>query len=379
MVKQTFTELSRFKRRKFVTILFIMQYKYPLVEQVAHQLTQTFESLDKSRKADILKSVELKKLFEQLKNMPNEDKAAYGQEVNFLRQQLLNAVQQAQEDDSNDDLLPRIDITAPYDFNILIENRPTLLPANIGTIHPITSEIKYMLNIYARMGFEAVESRIIDDDFHMFESLNFPEGHPARDDFDTFVTEQLDSNSIPYVAPAHTSTMQHRVLRQYKDNLTKDQPIAVVIPGRVFRNEDLDARHEHTFYQLEGVYVGKSITVGNLIMTLKVFLQSYFKRDLQVKTQPSYFPFTEPSFEFSHSCPFCDQKGCSICSMSGWIELIGCGLIHPKVLEMADIDPNRYSGFAFGGGLERLIMMKYGIEDIRYFEAGKLEFLRQFV
>jgi phenylalanyl-tRNA synthetase alpha chain len=222
------------------------------------------------------------------------------------------------------------------------------------------------------MGFNASESRLIDDDYHMFSALNFPEGHPARDDYDTFTTEE------GLIAPAHTSTMQNRVLKQYKAKLEKSKPIAVIIPDRVFRNEDLDARHEHTFYQIEGVYVDKGIHAGHLIATLKEFLQEYYKKELEVKTQPFYFPFTEPSFEFALSCPFCDKKGCNICSYTGWIELLGCGMIHPNVLKEAGIDSNVYTGFAWGCGLERLVMMKYDIEDIRHFESANLKFLRQF-
>ena len=194
----------------------------------------------------------------------------------------------------------------------------------------------------------------------------------ARDDYDTFMTTE------GFVAPAHTSTMQNRMLKKYKNNLSLKKPIAVMIVDRVFRNEDLDARHEHTFYQAEGVYVDKGVNVGNLLATLKTFLGRYYHQDIEIKTQPSYFPFTEPSFEIALSCPFCKKEGCNICSYSGWIELMGCGLIHPNVLKMAGIDPVEYTGFAWGGGIERLVMMKYDIEDIRYFEAGKLEFLRQF-
>jgi phenylalanyl-tRNA synthetase alpha chain len=228
------------------------------------------------------------------------------------------------------------------------------------------------------MGFTAYESREIDDDFNMFGALNFPEGHPARDDYDTFTTTQKDKNGKALIAPAHTSTMQNRVLKELKPKLKQGEPIAAVIPGRVFRNEDLDARHEHTFYQLEGIYVDKGVNVGNLIATLKTFLQEYYGKQLDVMTQPFYFPFTEPSFEFALSCPFCDKKGCSICSQTGWIELLGCGMIHPNVLKAAGIDPTEYTGFAWGGGIERLVMMKYSIEDIRHFESGKLDFLRQF-
>jgi phenylalanyl-tRNA synthetase alpha chain len=228
------------------------------------------------------------------------------------------------------------------------------------------------------MGFTAVESREIDDDFHMFTSLNFPEDHPARDDYDTFMTTQTDKDGKQLIAPAHTSTMQHRVLEANKANLEAGRPIAAVIPGRVFRNEDLDARHEHTFYQLEGVYVDKGVNAGHLIATLKTFLQEYYQQELEVKTQPFYFPFTEPSFEFALSCPFCKKQGCNVCGYAGWIELLGCGMINPNVLKMAGIDPTVYTGFAWGGGIERLVMMKHNIEDIRHFESGKLDFLKQF-
>jgi phenylalanyl-tRNA synthetase alpha chain len=193
------------------------------------------------------------------------------------------------------------------------------------------------------------------------------------------VTSQTDKEGKQFIAPAHTSTMQNRVLSAGKERLKEGQAIATVIPGRVFRNEDLDARHEHTFYQLEGVYVDKGINAGHLIATLKTFLQEYYGKQLEVKTQPFYFPFTEPSFEFAISCPFCDKKGCRICSQTGWIELLGCGMIHPNVLHAAGIDTNEYTGFAWGMGIERLVMMKYGIEDVRHFESGRLDFLRQFV
>ncbi len=206
----------------------------------------------------------------------------------------------------------------------------------------------------------------------MFGSLNFPKDHPARDDYDTFVTDE------GLIAPAHTSTMQNRVLKERKANLEKGKPIAVVIPGRVFRNEDVDATHEHTLYQIEGVYVSEGVHAGHLMATLKTFLEEYYGQELDVKTQPFYFPFTEPSFEFALSCPFCKKQGCGICKQAGWIELLGCGMIHPNVLKEAGIDPEKYTGFAWGMGTMRLVMMKYGIEDIRHFQSGNLKFLRQF-
>ena len=349
-----------------------MEYTNPQIAEVANNLKARANELD--NKADILKSVELKGLFDQLKILPSDQKAIFGQEINNLKKELSEIV--LSDQDKLNEKGP-IDITAPFDVNSPKDKRPDLLSSEFGSQHPLTTELTKVLDIAYRMGFSAYESREIDDDYHMFGSLNFPEGHPARDDYDTFVTDQKDKNNKPFIAPAHTSTMQNRILKDLKVNLEKGEPIACVIPGRVFRNEDLDARHEHTFYQLEGIYVDEGINTGNLIATLKTFLQSYYETELEVKTQPFYFPFTEPSFEFSLSCPFCQKKGCRICSQSGWIELLGCGMIHPNVLHEAGIDVNKYSGFAWGGGIERLVMMKYGIEDIRYFESARLDFLRK--
>lgn len=323
----------------------------------------------------VLRSTELKSLFDEIKNLPAEKRSEYGQSVNSLRQEL-NEILNQQKNDS--DQRPAIDVSAPFDPNLSLEQKPKFLPSQLGSQHPLTKETNKILDIFYRMGFTAVESREIDDDFHMFGSLNFPEGHPARDDYDTFVTIQKDSKGLSLIAPAHTSTMQNRVLKDHKADLEKGLPIAAVIPGRVFRNEDLDARHEHTFYQLEGIYVGKGINTGHLIATLQAFLEEYYGKSLEVKTNPYYFPFTEPSFEFMMSCPFCDKKGCQVCSQAGWIEILGCGMIHPNVLHAAGIDTNVYTGFAWGGGIDRLVMMKYNIEDVRYFESGRLDFLEQF-
>lgn len=344
-----------------------MDYKNPKVAEVAQLLKNRLNDLD--NKAEILRAVELRALFEELKVLPAEERAAFGKEVNDLQNELREMV--AGSSDQQVALSP-IDLTAPFDINVDKSKRSVFLRNDLGSIHPLMKELETILDIFYRMGFTAIESRQLDDDYHMFASLNFPEDHPARGDLDTFMTTE------GLIAPAQTSTMQNRILRKYKANLSKNIPIAAVIPGRVFRNEDLDARHEHTFYQIEGVYVSKGINAGNLIATLKTFLQEYYGKDLEVKTQPYYFPFTEPSFEFALSCPFCEKKGCNICSMTGWIELLGCGMIHPNVLKEAGIDPNIYTGFAWGVGLDRLVMMKYDIEDVRYFESGRLDFLRQF-
>ena len=325
---------------------------------------------------EFLRDRRLKELYEQIKSLPPVERGPFGKRINELKQAIEQAVAVRLEELEKVDLKP-IDVTAPMDVN---SPNPELLPSEQGTIHPLSAEIERISEIFNRMGFVTEESREIDDQFHMFESLNFPKGHPARDDYDTFMTEETDSNGDRLIAPAHTSTMQNRVLMKYRDNLEKGEAIAAIVPDRVFRNEDLDARHEHTFYQVEGVYVSRRVNVGNLIATLQEFLQEYYGKKLDVRVNPFYFPFTEPSFEFALSCPFCEGKNldCKVCSGEGWIELLGCGMIHPNVLRAAQIDPNEYTGFAFGCGIDRLVMMKYGIEDVRHFESGKLDFLEQF-
>lgn len=315
----------------------------------------------------VVRSIELKSLYDQLKTLPPEQRSEFGQAVNGLRQELQDILDSRNE---NTEQLPSIDVTAPWDINTKPEDRPTVGHAPNGSLHPLAQEITRIIDIFARMGFSAIESRQIDDDYHMFESLNFPEDHPARDDYDTFMTEE------GLIAPAHTSTMQNRILADNKHLLEKGEPIAYVIPGRVFRNEDLDATHEHTFHQLEGIYVDKGAHAGVLVAVLQTYLNEYFGEDLQTKLQPFYFPFTEPSFELAVERPSILRKDNS--EEQKWLELLGCGMIHPNVLKMAGIDPNIYTGFAWGQGIERMVMMKNEIEDIRHFNSAKLDFLRQF-
>ena len=342
------------------------------IQSLQQELLARIDSSDSPR--EVLKAPEIKELYAEIPNLPAEERGPFGKQVNELKEALEAAIR-AKEETASQESLPPIDVTAPFDVNTEL---PQLLPSDKGTIHPLMREIEKLSGIFERMGFAVEDSREIDDQYHMFETLNFPKGHPARDDYDTFMTVETDKDGDPLIAPAHTSTMQNRVLRKYKKNLGTGEPIAAVVPDRVFRNEDLDARHEHTFYQVEGIYVAKGVHAGMLIATLQEFLQEYYGKELDVRVNPYYFPFTEPSFEMSLSCPFCDGKGCHVCSREGWIELLGCGMIHPNVLKAADIDPNEYTGFAFGCGIDRLVMMKYGIEDVRHFESARLDFLRQF-
>ena len=307
---------------------------------------------------------ELKSLnaeYAKIRELPPEKRKAYGEELNARKEDLLARIR-AQEEVGETSEVGKIDITAPAGVN------QPITELSLGSKHPLMVELDKVTEIYSRMGFEVVESRQLDDEFHMFESLNFPKGHPARDGYDTFRTEE------GFIPPAHTSTMQHRVLKKFRDNLENDGRIAVVVPGRTFRNEDVDATHEHTFYQCEGVYVTKDANMGQMLGVLRSFFEAYYGQKLKVKTQPGYFPFTEPSLEFLIEKPASlGGKG------DGWLEMLGCGMIHPNVLKMAGIDPKEYKGFAWGGGIDRLVMLKYQLDDIRYFESGKLAFLEKFV
>lgn len=313
-------------------------------------------------KIEELKS-ELKNLgaeYAKIKTLPVEERKAFGEKINQKKQSLLSEIKKLEEAAEEESVEP-IDLTAPFGENVSKETE------KFGSKHPLMTELDRVAEIYSRMGFDVMEANQLDDEFHMFESLNFPEGHPARDGYDTFRTEE------GYIPPAHTSTMQHRALKKYKKNLDEGKNIAVVIPGRVFRNEDVDATHEHTFYQCEGIFVSENATMGDLLGTWKHFFESYYGQKLNIKTQPGYFPFTEPSVEFLIEKPKAlGGKG------DGWLEMGGCGMIHPNVLKCAGIDPEKYKGFAFGGGIDRLVMLREKINDIRYFESGKLEFLEEF-
>lgn len=313
---------------------------------------------------DVLKSSELKVLYSAISTLPVDQKAAYGKDINSLRSDLELAAKQRKNEIDNLSI-ESIDVTAAWDKNT---GPLDLLSTNNGTQHPLTYEIENVIDIFTRMGFEAIESRQIDDDEHMFGALNFHENHPARDGYDTFRTEE------GFIPPAHTSTMQNRILKNGKEKLESGGSIAAVSYGRVYRNEDVDATHEHTFYQCEGVFVSQDANLGQMLGTLRSFFETYYGQKLKIKTQPAYFPFVEPGLEFAI------EKPAALGGKSGeWLEMLGCGMIHPNVLISAGIDPVKYKGFAWGGGIERLVMLKYGIEDLRYFESGKLQFLRKFL
>ena len=238
--------------------------------------------------------------------------------------------------------------------------------SSLGAMHPISLVQRELEEIFEGMGFTVLDSPEVDTEYSNFESLNIPADHPARDMQDTFWL----ANGM--VLRTHTSSNQVRALRRF------GAPFRGIFPGRCFRYESIDPSHENTFFQCEGLVAGENISVANLIGVMKTLLSEVFKRDATVRLRPGFFPFVEPGFELDIHCPFCGGGGCPTCKQSGWIELIPCGLVHPKVLEHGGVDASKYSGFAFGLGLTRLAMMKYGIRDIRYFNSGDVRVLEQF-
>ena len=301
----------------------------------------------------------LTEILRKIKDLKPEEKIAVGRKANESKEKLTMLIEEKEKDLQKGRISGLaekewIDVTAPGHGH------------KMGSLHPITQMMWKAEEIFQDMGFEIVYPNEIDDDYHNFASVNIPKDHPARDSWDTFWVD--DGN----VMITHTSSMQNRVMKDRKP------PIRAIVPGKCFRNEATDARHEHTFYQFEGIYVDKGITLSDMIGTLKEFFGRFYEKDLKVKFTPDFFPFVEPGGMMSLECVLCDGKGCRVCKFSGWLEILGCGMIHPNVLKEAGIDPATYTGFAWGFGLERLIMLKYNIEDIRLFESGDLRFVQQF-
>lgn len=320
---------------------------------------ETEKELETERVKSTGRKSELTKILRNIKDLDNEAKKLVGSKANQVRTQLdawLEERTQALKLQKFENIATEeaIDVTLP-----------TTGPEK-GHLHPISTMLELAENIFQRMGFEIYYPYELDNDYNNFEALNMPPGHPARDSWDTFWT--TDGS----IAITHTSSMQNRVLKSH------EPPIRAIVPGRCFRNEATDARHEHTFFQIEGIYVDKGISLGHMLGTLKAFFTEFFNQETKIKFTPDFFPFVEPGGMMSLTCILCQGKGCAVCKYSGWLEVLGCGMIHPKVLSMAGIDPQTYTGFAWGFGLERLLLLKYGIEDIRHFYQGNLKFIRQF-
>ncbi|MBM9576598.1 phenylalanine--tRNA ligase subunit alpha [Leptospira sp. 201903070] len=317
------------------------------------------EDLDKNKNDFIGKKGKLTAVLKNVASLSIEEKKTVGQKANELSKKLEVFVS-----DTKTTLKKKLfESQAASEFFDTL--RPLSKPEN-GSLHPIT-QIQYEIeDIFASMGFSVMDGPEIETDTNNFGALNFTEDHPAREMQDTFYLENGN------LLRTHTSAIQVRTLRHLKP------PFRIIAPGRVFRYEEVDASHEHTFYQIEGMVVGKNISAANLIDTMQVLLSRIFEKEIKTRLRPGYFPFVEPGFELDINCLVCEGKGCPVCKQSGWLELLPCGLIHPNVLSHAGLDPKEWTGFAFGLGLDRLVMMRYGIHDIRYFQSGNLRFLKQF-
>ena len=300
----------------------------------------------------------LKDLFADFKNVPNEQKKEIGQLINEVKEQAQLKI---------DEFKVLLENTNAIDNNIDL-TKPGF-PYTVGSRHPISLVKNEIVEIFSRIGFTVSEGPEIEDDWHNFSALNFPPEHPARDMQDTFFVE---SESGEMALRTHTSSVQVRIM----ENSTP--PIRTLSPGRVYRNESISARAHCFFHQIEGLYIAENVSFADLKQTLLYFAKEMFGEQTEIRLRPSYFPFTEPSAEVDVSCSVCGGKGCNVCKYSGFLEILGCGMVDPNVLENCGIDSKKYSGFAFGMGVERIAMLKYKINDLRLFSEGDVRFLSQF-
>jgi phenylalanyl-tRNA synthetase alpha chain len=315
---------------------------------------KTIEQMELVRVKFLGKNGELTNILRSLSSFSVDEKKIVGAEGNKLKIYIIERLSELKERLSKDNLRSSFDITLPE------------TEFEEGTYHPITIIQREIEEIFKTMGFIIEDTPEVETEYYNFESLNIPKYHPARDMQDTYWLE----NGM--VLRTQTSAGQQHIMERLSP------PIKAIIPGRCFRNEDLDASHENTFFQLEGIVIDQGISVANLIYTMETMLRAVFERQVTVRLRPGYFPFVEPGFELDISCEICGGKGCATCKHSGWVELLPCGMIHPNVLRYGGIDSEKYTGFAFGLGLTRLAMMKYGIPDIRVFNSGNLKMLKQF-
>lgn len=330
------------------------------------QSVKDVTELENMRVAYLGKKGSITAVLKDMGKLSDEERKALGQEVNVLKNEVTDRIADKKEEFARLELeneinsAPEIDVTIP----------PVL---DRGSYHPITLVQRQCERIFKSMGFNVEDYSEVVTDYECFEALNIPKFHPARDMQDTYYLENGQ------LLKSHTSAAQNAIYKKYRKDLTeKGVPIKAIFPGRCFRNEATDACHENTFFQMEGVMVDKNISISNLIYFMKTMLSEVFNRDIKVRLRPGFFPFVEPGFELDINCEICGGEGCPSCKHSGWLELCPCGMIHPEVLKAGGIDPEEYTGFAFGLGLTRLAMMKYGIKDIRDLNSGSLDSMSQF-
>ena len=299
-------------------------------------------------------------LFDEFRVVDKEKKKEFGRTLNELKQAAVAKIEQLRETVSEEGAAEggREDLSMPGD------------PYKLGSRHPVSIVRQEIVDIFRKFGYDVAEGPEIEDDYHVFEALNFPPNHPARDMQDTFFVSTGHPN--PLLLRTHTSSVQVRTMESQK------VPIRVVCPGRVFRNEAISARAHCIFHQIEGLYVDEGVTFADLKQAILLFAREMFGPETQIRMRPSYFPFTEPSAEVDVSCNICHGKGCNICKGTGWLEILGCGMVDPNVLEASGIDSQKYSGFAFGMGLERIAMLKWRVNDLRHYFENDMRFLKEF-
>ena len=319
---------------------------------------QEMNELDKFKSEILGKKGELTQILKNMKNYDENERRKVGKAVNDAKRNIEAKIEEKREIIKKIELSKRLEKIERVDFSLPVNDE-------LGSLHPITVVQREIEEIFRTMGFTVEDGNEVETEYNNFEAVNVPKYHPARDMQDTYWLENGQ------LLKTQTSAAQNRIMKKY------GAPLKAIFPGRCFRNESLDASHENTFFQLEGMMIDENISVANLIYFMKTTLSEIFKKDLKVRLRPGFFPFVEPGFELDVSCMYCNGEGCKVCKHGGWIELCPCGLIHPNVLEMGGIDSEKYSGFAFGLGLSRLAMMKYGINDLRYLNSGDLRVLKQ--
>ena len=331
-----------------------------LLAEINDLKCKTQKEVEEARVRFLGKKGEVTKLFDEFRAMDKENKKLFGKSLNDLKNAVQGRIEELKgtvADDSVSDG-PKVDLTMPGD------------PFELGSRHPVSIVRQQIVDIFRKFGYDVAEGPEIEDDYHVFEALNFPQNHPARDMQDTFFISAGHPN--PLLLRTHTSSVQVRAMESMK------LPIRVICPGRVFRNEAISARAHCIFHQVEGLYIDEGVTFADLKQAILLFAREMFGPETEIRMRPSYFPFTEPSAEVDVSCNICHGKGCNICKGTGWLEILGCGMVDPNVLEASGIDSKKYTGFAFGMGLERIAMLKWRVNDLRHYFENDMRFLKEF-
>lgn len=334
------------------------------IDRVLSELSElkcrTQKEVEEARVRFLGKKGVITALFDEFRVVDKEKKKEFGRTLNELKQAALSKIEELRDSVSEDGAAEggKDDLSMPGD------------PYKLGSRHPVSIVRQEIVDIFRKFGYDVAEGPEIEDDYHVFEALNFPPNHPARDMQDTFFVSTGHPN--PLLLRTHTSSVQVRTMESQK------VPIRVVCPGRVFRNEAISARAHCIFHQIEGLYIDEGVTFADLKQAILLFAREMFGPETQIRMRPSYFPFTEPSAEVDVSCNICHGKGCNICKGTGWLEILGCGMVDPNVLKASGIDPEKYSGFAFGMGLERIAMLKWRVNDLRHYFENDMRFLKEF-